>query len=205
MLLYIAYDQYLLPPARAYHESVVLEDTMFVWGGRTEKHNCYHSRLSIFGMNMLTGVWSEHSITPPVEPPPCDEACCGIIGNTIYSFGGEISFSPYKASNELYKLNLEERQWRRVDTKGTRPEGRVGAAMCNMNGKLLLMGGHGPLPSVRRHPVADYKEDNNLSEYCGWNNELFEFDPETGNRISVNNFFACLSCNRMKFEIIASL
>jgi hypothetical protein len=179
MLLYIAYDQYLLPPARAYHESVVLEDTMFVWGGRTEKHNCYHSRLSIFGMNMLTGVWSEHSITPPVEPPPCDEACCGIIGNTIYSFGGEISFSPYKASNELYKLNLEERQWRRVDTKGTRPEGRVGAAMCNMNGKLLLMGGHGPLPSVRRHPVADYKEDNNLSEYCGWNNELFEFDPET--------------------------
>ena len=70
-----------------------------------------------------------------------------------------------------------------MEARGTTPEGRYGAGMCRLNGKLLLMGGFGPLPSqMAKHPQAQYKKLG--SEGCGWNNELFEFNPETGECIN---------------------
>ena len=157
---------------------------MFVWGGLTSRlDDDYHSRLDLFSVNMLTGEWHQHTVTPPDTPTPCEHACSAAIGNTIYSYGGWISFEPFRTCDELYKLNLEEMRWRRVEARGTKPEGRSGAGMCRLNGKLLLMGGYGPFPSqMAKHPQAQYKEDG--SEGCGWNNELFEFDPQTGECIN---------------------
>ena len=71
-----------------------------------------------------------------------------------------------------------------MEARGRKPQGRCGAGMCRVSGKLLLMGGYGPLPSqTARHPQAQYKKGN--LESHGWNNELFEFDPQTGE--CVNN------------------
>ena len=157
---------------------------MFVWGGNTGQWNKHHSRLDLFSVNMLTGEWHQHTVTPPDTPTPCQEACSAAIGNTIYSYGGEISSTPFRTCNELYKLNLEEMRWKRVEARGTTPEGRAGAGMCRLNGKLLLMGGFGPLPSqMAKHPQAQYKK-NKAIEGRGWNNELFEFDPQTGECIN---------------------
>ena len=152
---------------------------MFVWGGNTDKPGQCHSRLDVFSVSMLTGEWYQHTVTPPDTLLPCREACSAAIGNTIYSYGGEISLSPWRTCNELYKLNLEEMRWRRVQAKGMKPEGRNAAGMCRLNGKLLLMGGYGPLPSQTKHPQAQYKKGS-VGESCGWNNELFDFDPQTG-------------------------
>ena len=157
---------------------------MFVWGGNTGKPGQYHSRLDLFSVNMLTGEWHQHTVTPPDTPTPCERACSAAIGNTIYSYGGHICSSPFRTCDELYKLNLEEMRWRRVEARGTTPEGRHGAGMCRLNGKLLLMGGYGPLPSqMAKHPQAQYKK-NPYSEGRCWNNELFEFDPRTGECIN---------------------
>ena len=155
---------------------------MFVWGGQTIELDYYHSRLDLFSVNMLTGEWHQHTVTPPDTPIPCERACSAAIGNTIYSYGGRISWSPFRTCDELYKLNLEMR-WTRVEARGTTPEGRSGAGMCRLNGKLLLMGGFGPLPSqMAKHPQAQYKKG--FYEGCGWNNELFEFNPETSECIN---------------------
>ena len=132
----------------------------------------------MFSMNVLTGEWRNPSIAPPDTPPPCERACSAVIGNAIYSYGGRISFQPFRTSDVLYKLDLEEMRWRGVTTRGTKPEGRHGAGMCSVNGKLLLMGGYGPLQSQMKHPQAQYKKSGNGEE--GWNNELFEFDSQTG-------------------------
>ena len=157
---------------------------MFVWGGRTSKEGQYHSRLDMFSVNMLTGECHQHTVTPPDMPPPCHGACSAAIGNTIYSYGGKISSSPFRTCDELYKLNLDEMRWRRVSTRGTKPEGRSVAGMCSVSGKLLLMGGYGPLPSQTNHPQAQY-----FGKDCGRNNELFEFDPQTGECISKQKLF----------------
>ena len=155
---------------------------MFVWGGQTRYPDQHHSRLDLFSVNMLTGEWHQHTVTPPDTPTPCQKACSAAIGNTIYSYGGVISYSPFRTCDELFKLNLEEMRWKRVEARGTTPEGRYGAGMCRLNGKLLLMGGFGPLPSqMAKHPQAQYKK---LGFGCGWNNELFEFNPETGECIN---------------------
>ena len=153
---------------------------MFVWGGRTINLGQYHSRLDMFSVNMLTGEWHQHTVTPPDTPTPCERACSAAIGNTIYSYGGMIRWSPFRTCDELYKLNLEEMRWTRVEARGTTPEGRSGAGMCRLNGKLLLMGGYGPLA---KHPQAQYKKDKFI-ESRSFNNELFEFNPETGECIN---------------------
>ena len=160
---------------------------MFVWGGNAGSVGQHHSRLDMFGVNMLTEEWHQHDVTPPDTPPPCERSCSAAIGNTIYSYGGVISFQPFRTSDELYKLNLDVMRWRRVTTRDTKPEGRCGAGMCSMNGRLLLMGGHGPLPSQMKHPRAEYKKGG-LGEGCGWNNELFEFDPKTGECVSEQGY-----------------
>jgi hypothetical protein len=168
------------PHARGWHESIVLKDTVFIWGGR-KRNGGYHSRLDLFGVNMATGMWEKHSVTPPDSPPPCDLACTAAIDNTIYSYGGQISRSPIKTSDKLYKLDMEEMRWRKVKGKRIKPEGRFGAGMCTVSGKLLLMGGYGPLPSESRkaHQTAQFKK-NKYYKGFGWNNELFVFDPHTG-------------------------
>ena len=129
---------------------------------------------------MLTGEWHQHTVAPPDTPPPCQRACSAAIGNTIYSYGGLISQLPVQICDELYKLNLDEMRWRRVEARGMKPQGRCEAGMCCVSGKLLLMGGYGPLPSqTAKHPQAQYKRSI-LGEGRGCNNELFEFDPQTG-------------------------
>ena len=161
---------------------------MFVWGGQTGKRQC-HSRLDMFSVNMLTGEWHQHTVTPPDTPPSCQRACSTTIGDTIYSYGGVINSRAFRTCDELYKLNLEEMRWRRVEARGTTLEGRSGAGMCRLNGKLLLMGGYGPFPSqTAKHPQAQYKKNKDIEGH-GWNNELFEFDPQTGECINKKGCF----------------
>jgi N-acetylneuraminic acid mutarotase len=161
------------PTARAFHDSVRIDDRTFIWGGRKSLGD-YHSRLELFSVNMLNGKWHQQTVAPPDTPTPCEGACSAAIGNTIYSFGGWTSSG---ACDELYKLDLNEMRWRRVIGRGLKPERKHGAGMCTVEGKLLVMGGYGPMPKAR-HPQAEYKEDSYDNGF-GWTNELSEFDPHT--------------------------
>jgi hypothetical protein len=169
----MAESQQEVPPARAGHESVLLDGRTFVWGG-TKTGGGYHSRANVFSVNMLSRQWHEHPVTPPDTSTPCYGACSAAIGNTIYSFGGQTN---EKCSDEFYNLDINEMRWRKTEVEGIKPDGRRGAGMCQINGKLLLMGGFGPITS-RNHPQAQYKESEKCKD-LGWNNELFEFDPQT--------------------------
>ena len=162
---------------------------MLVWGGTT-KDGQHHSRLDMFKVNMLTGECHQHTVTPPDTPPPCERACSAAIGNTIYSYGGVNSWSPFRTCDELYKLNLEDMRWRTVETRGTKPQGRYAAGICSMNGKLVLMGGYSLLRSQTKHPQAQYKKG---IKGRGWNNELFEFDAQTGECVIKQAFLIFLS------------
>jgi N-acetylneuraminic acid mutarotase len=156
-----------------------VKNKIFVWGGSTGDENLCHSRLDLFSLNILTGDWNRCALSPQDHPPLCSGASSTSIGNTIYSHGGVISKSPFTICDKFYKLNLEEKRWRKVESTGIQPEGRCGAKMCRVYDKLLLMGGYGSLPLKRYHPQAQYMEGGIGGVGYGWNNELLEFDPET--------------------------
>ena len=170
----------------------MLNDRMFVWGGTSEPLQ-YHSRLDMFNVNMLTGEWHQHTVTPPETPTPCQQACSAAIGNTIYSYGGltrKTLCGDYTFYDQLYKLNLKEMRWRTIEDTGTKPKGRCGAGMCSMNGKLLVMGGYGVLPSqVTKHRQAQYKKGGWGGKHNGWNNELYEVNPQTGECVNKQGYF----------------
>jgi hypothetical protein len=177
-----AQSQLQSAPPRAFHESVVIRDKMFFWGGRQDHFgNMYHSHLDVFCVNMLTGKLHRHSVTPPDIPTPCQQACSAVVGNTIYSYGGRFRVFPSMACNELHKLDLDDMRWRKVEVRGMKPKGRYSAGMCQLKGNLMLMGGYGPVSSRKRHPQAQYGVGYNLGgESYKANNELFEFHPTTG-------------------------
>ena len=159
----------------------MLNDRLFIWGGRANSiFFPYHSSLNVFSVRMPTGEWCQQNVTTSDRSLPCENACSASIGNTIYSYGGKAGENAVHVYAELYKLNSEDMSWTIVKTRGLKPEGRCGAAMCSMNRKLLLMGGYGPLPSKRKHPQAQYKSDSSMIDRVGWNDELFEFEPLTG-------------------------
>ena len=74
---------------------------MFVWGGNTGNRDQHHCRLDMFSVNMMTGEWHQHTVTPPDTPTPCERGCSAAIGNTIYSYGGVSSYSPFRTCDEL--------------------------------------------------------------------------------------------------------
>jgi hypothetical protein len=60
-------------------------------------------------------------------------------------------------------------------------EGKKQLGMCRVNDNLLLMGGYGPLTPTKL-PQAQYMEHK---RGFGWNNELFWFEPHTGECVNV--------------------
>lgn len=154
-----------------------MEDRTLVWGGE-RRNGQFHSRLDIFSVDVLSGKWCQYPVTSTELLLPCKRACNAAIDNIVYAFGGVISFSPLKTCNDLYKLDLNELVWEKVECRGLKPIGRYGAGMCPVNGKLLLMGGYSKFPQTK-HPQAHYKE-HRTNKGTGLNNELFEFDPLTG-------------------------
>jgi hypothetical protein len=185
----MASDQLLQeePPSRSDHESLEVNNTMFIFGGRDSTGTGdivdFHHLISI---DMLTGERNQHTVTPSEsESPDLSSlwACSASIGNTLYTYGGLIKWYPVTYSDELHKLNLDEMRWRRIDVKGIKPEKRMAAAMCKVKERLLLMGGYGPWPSQTNpnpnHSQAQYKKNKDDTVNC-YNNELYQYDPSTG-------------------------
>ena len=108
-----------MPPPRGYHGSVVLNDRLFVWGGKADTLR-QHSCLDLFSVHLLTGEWCQQTVTSSGTVPPCNEACTAAIGNTMYSYGGKVNEGI--VSDELYKLNpkdmrcMDRRKNRRIKT-----------------------------------------------------------------------------------------
>lgn len=175
---------------------------MIVWGGATNKHKTdeCHSRLHMFSVDMLTGKWRQHTAIPPDTPPPCIQACSAAIANTVYSYGGKTTSG---MSHELYKIDLGDLRWRKINDRGNYPLASAGAKMCSLNGSLLLMGGYNSKQVqemfARRSPLylsenykgkyrhtPSYVRPSKWSENLKSYNGLLQFDPREGRWFSVS-------------------
>jgi len=66
-----------------------------------------------------------------------------LYNKEIYVFGGRNNIQPYSRNNDLFALNLDLLEWRRIECKGEIPSPRNGIGMVLGQDVLYVFGGIG--------------------------------------------------------------
>ena len=154
------------PCPRAFHfASTVADELTFVCGGLTSGGD----EKTLHAFSQLEEVWKSRTTTG-VSLPKLYEGGCTLSGNSIYLFGG---LDGDQAYGELYSLDTEEMEWKKVSTG---PMQCSGCGFVHYRNKLITFGGCGPQPATTQ-PGATYQE---IAGGQGQNNQLQIFDLEEG-------------------------
>lgn len=148
------------PIERAGHCTVVIEDTLYLWGGDQKRlpnvHDSEAKRavttvIDVFQLH--TGKWNlmETQGNPPLG---VSGYACSSVRNKIYYFGGDCGHDNCY-HNCLNELNIEVSTW--IEISPTSPElvGPMRKAACDMvymtydeDDLLFVFGGYGLFPSI---------------------------------------------------------
>ena len=97
----------------------------------------------------LDGIWMK-KITSGEVPPPTAGSVAGIIGDDMYVACGRtglldvsITFDMMQNSDTIYKLDLNEWMWTKLEPGGTKPLKSCGMASWVTGERLFLFGGSG--------------------------------------------------------------
>ena len=161
------------PEPRCDHESALIGDELYLFGGTSVKRN-FLPRDEIWSCNIRVGrKWIRHFAKGKDIPPPCEGAQCVVINGIIYSYGGRKK--DRTDLGEVFGLDPEKMKWIQVatPTHGKKPWERYQACLWAIGGRLIMFGGGS----------WDFPEDRLQSGACyDWwvNNEIFEFVFEGG-------------------------
>jgi hypothetical protein len=95
--------------------------------------------VSIYDPN--TRQWSAG---PPLPEPRHHLAAAG-LGTAVYVSGGAAALSGWEPTDDLWRLELGAAEWQRLEPM---PEPRFGHRMVAHDGRLYVVGGHGPSSRV---------------------------------------------------------
>ena len=128
----------------------------------------------------MTGRWQKRKARvgqPEDTPPPCIDARCAVLDGIVYSFGGCTDMGTWSCLNDVYALDIEEMQWKRVQTKGNKPSERTGCGMCTIQNSLLVIGGYGKQAQEMLPMGSQFKENTEYDNNYGWSNDVLLFSP----------------------------
>lgn len=174
-----------MPSPRRAHESVLVQDKLLVWGGRQSGQWEPLSRCELHKLDLLSWKWSSLVAKTPTNqdcPPPCGQARCAVINNTVYSFGGyyiNIGEKSLCRVGEIFAMDCEKMTWRKLDTSGQKPVARDSHGLCAVDGKLVMFGGAISHADSDRLPAGTQYKPRipvTVSKY-GYTNDCWEFCP----------------------------
>ncbi|KAK2964170.1 putative kelch repeat protein [Blattamonas nauphoetae] len=125
------------------HTAVVIQDTMYVFGGVTaeitkEKLQPSHFNNSVYSFNFKTNLWKKSPpFRPDVEPCGRYNHCAVALFGKMYIFGGREK----ALMNDLWEYNPDTSEWRVIPTVGTPPVPSYYAACCTVGSHLYVQGG----------------------------------------------------------------
>lgn len=127
-----------LPPRRSGALGVVHENNMYIFGGYDGRDGNYFNDLFYF--NFETRRWSEMPSTPATRPESRTDHIMVLHSTDIYIFGGYNGSSRF---NNMYRYELVNKSWQKVDAQGLLPTGRFGhtGAVDESTHHLLVFGG----------------------------------------------------------------
>jgi len=127
------------PLPRQGHVSVLHNNNVFIFGGRTDGENKQRKYLNDTWVYSLEDkAWTKIKHEGPALMERWNHTAV-LYDNCMWVFGGQTD-SGY--TNELLKLDLETRKWLKVESKGT-PSARHGHSCCvwQAAGQMVLFGG----------------------------------------------------------------
>ena len=121
-----------VPSARNYPFITSAGDLTYLWGGEgdTEPE-------SVFIYHHDTETWMRRHTSGPHPPTGLRNGGCAMSGHNFYLYGG--FDNNYSKCGDLYELNTQTWQWRKVSTGG--PGKKQGCRMILYQDQLLVVGG----------------------------------------------------------------
>lgn len=134
-----------LPPSyRDFHTATVLNDRMYVFGGRGDRHSPYHTQEEIYCSKMVyldlkTFQW--HTPTCGGQIPIGRRSHSTVVyRGKLYMFGGYNSLMD-RHFNELYSFDPDTNVWQVMKTVGVPPQPRRRQVCLVLGQRMYLFGG----------------------------------------------------------------
>ena len=141
-----------------------------------------HTPRDLEHLDLTTLEWSVSETKGEQVPEGVSGACCTVIGDNLYTFGGWIYGGLRTA--DVHQLDLLTLIWKHLDAKNP-TQGPIMKDKCGMvpygEAMLCVFGGYGgypSLPGLVHQPGARYEWDSNALLLNCWTNELHVFHIE---------------------------
>ena len=124
------------PPARYGHSAVIVNDSLYIFGGQ----GAFGCLDDLWRFDFIKCEW--HLVAATGAPPaPRTNHCACVSDDVMFVFGGK-DVQPGKdviSYDDLYGFDFENWEWLAIETRWRKPLGGVGCAMTSTNGMLYVL------------------------------------------------------------------
>ncbi|XP_037024421.1 kelch domain-containing protein 3 [Bradysia coprophila] len=135
------------PSYRDFHTATVLDNKMYIFGGRGDRHSPFHTQEEIYCdqlvyLDLSTRKWTKPNATGSV-PLGRRSHSAFVYNKQLYVFGGYNSIME-KHFNDLYCYNPSLNRWSVVTARGVPPRPRRRQVCLVIDKRMYLFGGTSP-------------------------------------------------------------
>ncbi|XP_055836798.1 kelch domain-containing protein 3 [Episyrphus balteatus] len=156
------------PSFRDFHSAAAIQDRMYIFGGRGDKHSPYHSREEMYCpeivyLDLKTKVWHRPSTTGKV-PVGRRSHSMFIYNGLIYVFGGYNGLLD-QHFNDLYTFDIKTNLWNLVKPRGKAPSARRRQVCLVKGNRMFLFGGTSPYNFLPDLPPLIDNNDTHVLDF----------------------------------------
>ncbi|XP_062953826.1 kelch domain-containing protein 3 isoform X3 [Cynocephalus volans] len=152
----------LVPYMRYGHSTVLIDDTVFLWGGRNDTEGACNV---LYAFDVNTHKWSTPRVSGTVPGARDGHSAC-VLGKIMYIFGGYEQLADC-FSNDIHKLDTSTMTWTLICTKGNPARWRDFHSATMLGSHMYVFGG-------RADRFGPFHSNNEI--YC---NRIRVFDTRT--------------------------
>uniref|UniRef100_A0A914DQC8 Kelch domain-containing protein 3 n=1 Tax=Acrobeloides nanus TaxID=290746 RepID=A0A914DQC8_9BILA len=177
------------PQYRDFHAACVIDNRMYVFGGRCDESGAMHSNQDYYCnklkyLDLDTGRWH--------EPKVGGQTPCGRRSHTLWSYNGKMYlFGGYcsiddRHFNDLFEFDPKTNTWRKIEPRGAGPCARRRMCTVMVGNQLFLFGGTMPMNRSKQQQLMDLS-DLYVLDFCP---SLFTLAACTVLKYRINEVFA---------------
>ncbi|XP_006776419.1 PREDICTED: kelch domain-containing protein 3 [Myotis davidii] len=152
----------VVPYMRYGHSTVLIDDTVFLWGGRNDTEGACNV---LYAFDVNTHKWSTPRVLGTIPGARDGHSAC-VLGKTMYIFGGYEQLADC-FSNDIHKLDASTMTWTLICTKGNPARWRDFHSATMLGSRMYVFGG-------RADRFGPFHSNNEI--YC---NRIRVFDTRT--------------------------